>query len=187
VTCDRSVVFPVSSTNKTDSHNNWNIVESGVKHYYPNPHPFNIILWCWCVLKRSWLGSISPYGTSFQFLYTNILFLFCISVRKTLDRIGGGMISLLVSSVLDHGFDLVQSNQRLQNWYLFVSRLAVLKGSYRLVGLMCPSEETMRTLELCNNPSVVCWSDTKRISSLLFSLTMLSICLHIGLHTFHVI
>ena len=98
-----------------------------------------------------------------------------------------GMISLLVSSVLDRGFDLVQSNQRLQNWYLFVSRLAVLKGSYRLVGLMCPSEETMRTLELCNNPSVVCWSDTKRISSLLFSLTMVSICLHIGLHTFHVI
>jgi len=106
---------------------------------------------------------------------------------KTLDRIGGGMISLLASSVLDRGSDLVQSNQRLQHWYLFVSRLAVLKGSYRLVGLICPSEETMRTFELCNNPSVVCWSGTKRTSPLLFSLTMVSICLHIGLHTFHVI
>ena len=106
---------------------------------------------------------------------------------KTLDRFGGVMISLLASSMLDRGFDLCQTNQRLQNWSLLVSRLAVLKGSYRLVGLMCPSEQTMRTLELCNNPSVVCWSDTKRTSSLLFSLTMVSICLHIGLHTFHVI
>jgi hypothetical protein len=37
------VVFfgtPVSSTNKTDldiTENNWNIVESGAKHYNPNP------------------------------------------------------------------------------------------------------------------------------------------------------
>ena len=108
---------------------------------------------------------------------------FCFSVMKTLDRIGGVMISLLASIVLDRGFDLVKSNQRLQNWYLLVSRLAVLKGSYRLVGLMCLSKETMRTLELCNNPSVVCWSGTKWTSSLLFSLTMVSICLH----TFHVI
>jgi hypothetical protein len=43
VTCCRLVVFfgtPVSSTNKTDhdiTENNWNIVESGAKHYNPNP------------------------------------------------------------------------------------------------------------------------------------------------------
>jgi hypothetical protein len=29
-----SIGIPVSFTNKTDSHDNWNIVESGVKHYY---------------------------------------------------------------------------------------------------------------------------------------------------------
>ena len=28
---------PISSTNKTDSRYNWNIVESGVKHHNPNP------------------------------------------------------------------------------------------------------------------------------------------------------
>ena len=40
VTCDRLMVFsaslPVSSTNKTDGHNNWNIVESGIKHHQAN-------------------------------------------------------------------------------------------------------------------------------------------------------
>jgi hypothetical protein len=32
---------PASSTNKTDSHdyNNWNIVESGIKHHKPTPKP----------------------------------------------------------------------------------------------------------------------------------------------------
>ena len=34
VTCDRSVISPVSSINKTDGH--WNIVETGVKHYKLN-------------------------------------------------------------------------------------------------------------------------------------------------------
>ena len=35
VTCGRSVVF---STNKTDRHNKWNIVESGIKHHNPPSH-----------------------------------------------------------------------------------------------------------------------------------------------------
>jgi len=113
----------------------------------------------------------------FNFFIQIFYLCFCFSVMKTLDRIGGVMISLLASIVLDREFDLVQSNQRLQNWYLLVSRLAVLKGTYRLVGLMCLSEETMRTLDLCNrNPSVVCWSGTKLTSSLLFS--------HDGIHLF---
>jgi hypothetical protein len=34
----------VSSTNKTDRHDNWNIVENGFKHHNPNPNPVLIIL-----------------------------------------------------------------------------------------------------------------------------------------------
>ena len=140
---------------------------------------------CW---KRSWIGSISGSirnKFSISLYKYSIFVLFFFDENAWPFRWYNGR--LLASSVLDSGFDLIQSNQRLQNWYLLVSRLAVLKGSYRLVGLMCLSKETMRTLELCNNPSVVCWSGTKWTSSLLFSLTMVSICLHIRLHTFHVI
>ena len=35
---------PISSTNKTESRNNWNTVESGFKHHNPNPNPFSFIL-----------------------------------------------------------------------------------------------------------------------------------------------
>ena len=49
VTCDRSVVFAassVSSTNKTDRHETteiWNIVESGVKHHQTNKQTYYIV------------------------------------------------------------------------------------------------------------------------------------------------
>ena len=33
---------PVSSTSKTDRHNNWNILESGVKHHKPTNHAFKM-------------------------------------------------------------------------------------------------------------------------------------------------
>jgi hypothetical protein len=39
----------VSSTNKTDHHDNWNIVESGIKHHISNPILFYIRL------ENSWL------------------------------------------------------------------------------------------------------------------------------------
>ena len=38
VTCGRSWLSPITSTNKTEGHdNNWNIVKSGAKHHNPNP------------------------------------------------------------------------------------------------------------------------------------------------------
>ena len=38
-----SMGTPVSPTNKTDTRYSWNIFESGVKHYNPNP----ILISCW--------------------------------------------------------------------------------------------------------------------------------------------
>ena len=45
---------PVFSTNKTDTHDIKDIVESGVKHHYPNPNPMIIQNTIYSIFHSSW-------------------------------------------------------------------------------------------------------------------------------------
>jgi len=48
---------PVSSTNKTDRHYIWNIVESGVKHHQTNKKPLHYLSFVWRLLTFSLVSS----------------------------------------------------------------------------------------------------------------------------------
>ena len=77
---------------------------------------------------------IMVYSKCIYIVHLDYVVLF---IRLVLNHIGGVMLSVLVSSAVDHGFEpLVRLNQRLLNWYLLLLRLAcsIKEKEQRLVG-----------------------------------------------------